>query len=219
MPDAPLANSPRSALEHRTNFLLSLLVVAGIVAVAYTDLVVQSHVSLGYLFLSSLGLQRPGAPAALHAGSCGAVHYAAGPAGAVPARRLGFPGAESGDVRRLPYTNAGHEPPFLFRPRTGEVIWLDKGGLVLGLLPEAQYESATLAVEPGDLLVLYTDGVSDTENEGGEAFTRRRLPGLVASLGPRSAAEVVEAIHRAVAEFRRSCPQGDDTTVIVLRLL
>ena len=119
----------------------------------------------------------------------------------------------------LEYTNAGHEPPFLFRARTGEVIWLDKGGLVLGLLPEARYESATVALEPGDLLVLYTDGVSDTENERGEAFTRRRLPGLVASLAGPSAAEVVEAIHRAGAEFRGSRPLQDDTTVIVLRLL
>jgi Stage II sporulation protein E (SpoIIE) len=84
-------------------------------------------------------------------------------------------------TRRLCYINAGHQPPLLWRSSTGEVVWLEKGGPVMGLLPDVHFETGSVELLPRDLLVLYTDGLVETHNAAGEEFSRDRLLAVAAS--------------------------------------
>jgi serine phosphatase RsbU (regulator of sigma subunit) len=116
----------------------------------------------------------------------------------------------------LTYVNAGHLPGLLV-DGAGEVRWLSGGGTPVGLVPEATYESHTLALAPDDLLVLCTDGIWEAENETGEEFGRERLARAVLGARERPAPEVVGVIRDEWARFRGGAEATDDTTVIALR--
>ena len=81
------------------------------------------------------------------------------------------------DSRALTYTNAGHLPPLLFS--NGDVVKLDSNGTVVGAFPFAKYDESCLAINIGDLLVCYTDGITEPENAYGEMFGEERLIELV----------------------------------------
>ncbi|HTF44925.1 MAG TPA: PP2C family protein-serine/threonine phosphatase, partial [Terriglobales bacterium] len=68
----------------------------------------------------------------------------------------------------LEYANAGHLPPLLFHRATGEIEWLETGGMVIGLFPAAEYQCGQAWLHPGDILILYTDGVTEATNAAGE---------------------------------------------------
>ncbi len=116
----------------------------------------------------------------------------------------------------LTYVNAGHLPGLLV-DNGGEVRWLSGGGTPVGLIPKASYESHTLPLTGDDLLVLYTDGVWEAENEAGEEFGRERLARAVLAARDRPAREVVQAVRGEWARFRGGADAADDTTVIALR--
>jgi sigma-B regulation protein RsbU (phosphoserine phosphatase) len=118
----------------------------------------------------------------------------------------------------LVYTNAGHNPPLLVRAKGG-FDQLEGGGMILGILPMAAYQESRVRMEPGDALVLYSDGVTEAVNPADEDFGEQRLAELVASLKDRPAKEIVEAIHTAVAQFTQGAPPADDITVVVARRL
>jgi sigma-B regulation protein RsbU (phosphoserine phosphatase) len=113
------------------------------------------------------------------------------------------------------YTNAGHNPPFALR-RDGTLIELTEGGMVLGLFAEAQYESRTIKLEPGDHLVLYTDGVLEALNTAGEEFGEERLRSLLQENRHNSSTAILGKVHEALAAFSADAPQHDDITVMVL---
>jgi serine phosphatase RsbU (regulator of sigma subunit) len=115
----------------------------------------------------------------------------------------------------LVYCNAGHNPPLL--RCSGGFLELERGGLVLGPIPGARYESDQVTLEPGDLLVMYTDGVVDRENGRGEDFGTDRLRQVVEESADRSAGELVGAVFDAVDRFARGAPQLDDMSVVVVR--
>jgi serine phosphatase RsbU (regulator of sigma subunit) len=123
------------------------------------------------------------------------------------------------DLKRatLTYVNAGHLPGLLV-DGGGGVRWLSGGGTPVGLVPEAPYESHVLALAPDDLLVLYTDGIWEAENESGEEFGRERLADAVLGAHQGSAEEVVQAVRSAWSRFRGGVDPLDDTTVIALRI-
>lgn len=121
--------------------------------------------------------------------------------------------------RRLEYTSAGHPPPLLFRSATEEVLWLGRGGTVVGLLPEVAFENAVVDLKPGDILVLYTDGVTEAWSESDEAYSRGRLLELVSAHRDATAASLLRAIGRSLVEFRGARAVEDDATVIVVRVL
>jgi serine phosphatase RsbU (regulator of sigma subunit) len=121
--------------------------------------------------------------------------------------------------RRLEYTNAGHPPPLLFRSASEEVLWLGRGGTVVGLLPEVAYENAVVDLKPGDILVIYTDGVTEAWSESDEAYSRGRLLELVATHREGTAAALLRAIGRSLLEFRGAHAVEDDATIIVVRVL
>jgi len=116
----------------------------------------------------------------------------------------------------LVFCNAGHNPPIMMRA-DGETKLLDGGGVMLGILPMFKYQEFREQMQPGDVLVLYTDGVTEAESPAGEEFGDQKLIDLVAALRHRPAAEIVDAIHNAVFTFAEGAPQGDDITVVVAR--
>ena len=119
-------------------------------------------------------------------------------------------------ARTLRYCNAGHLPTFLLAP--AEAVHLDKGGMVLGIIEEYEYEEGTVNV-PGDaLLIGYSDGLIEPENVYGEEFGIPRLEQAairVQALKPR---EVCESLMATVEEWAGTPEQADDMTVIAARL-
>ena len=116
----------------------------------------------------------------------------------------------------LVYTNAGHNPPLMIRA-AGGFDRLGGGGVILGILPMAGYQETRVKMEPGDVLVLFSDGVTEAATPVDEDFGEERLAALVAAMRDRPAAEIVEAIDTAVTEFTEGAPAADDITVVVAR--
>jgi len=129
-----------------------------------------------------------------------------------------FLGVFDATGRRFVYANAGHQPVLHFGGGHGEVGWLRSGGAAVGLIPDVDYETAETAFEPGDLFVFYTDGITEAEDSAGRDFGYDHLEAVVRDNRDRSAAEVVEAVHRAVERFRGPDQPADDATVIVVRI-
>jgi serine phosphatase RsbU (regulator of sigma subunit) len=123
-------------------------------------------------------------------------------------------------TRMLQYVNAGHNPPVLMQSRTCESVQLDEaGGPILGILSDAHYSEASLALERGDILTLFTDGVTEQENAEGEEFAVDRLNQVICREERGSAAEVVAHISEAVSAFAGEKEQADDLTIVVLKVL
>ena len=119
----------------------------------------------------------------------------------------------------LIFANAGHTPPLLLRAADGQMQLLRKHGLILGVLPAIALEDDRVALAPGDVLIIYTDGVLDAINLNEESFEMARLQAVVQAHQAQSAAEIAEAIKVAVREFVGSAPQFDDLTLIVVKRL
>jgi serine phosphatase RsbU (regulator of sigma subunit) len=123
----------------------------------------------------------------------------------------------------LVYTNAGHNPPVIVRaapkPDGPGFDLLKGGGVILGILPMATYQEYRVTMERGDVLVLFSDGVTEAANPNDDEYGEDRLAALVGSMRDRPVAEIVDAIHVAVTEFTEGAPAADDITVVVARRL
>jgi len=117
---------------------------------------------------------------------------------------------------RLHYANCGHCPPLLLRAG-GELEWLHSTATVIGLFPEIACESADAAFEPGDTLVVYSDGISEVETNDGDCFGTERLAETVELLGGLPVPQLAEAIMRRALDFSRG-EQQDDMTLVVARV-
>lgn len=116
----------------------------------------------------------------------------------------------------LTYINAGHNAPILQRDN-GSVDRLQLGGVPLGITPDAHYECGTAALQPGDVLVIFTDGLVEAVNFGDEEYGEERLlTGLLVNR-KHSATEIVTRMMRAVDSFVGMTPQHDDMTGVVIR--
>jgi len=121
------------------------------------------------------------------------------------------------DTGQLRYVRAGHDPPILVSA-AGDVERLADGGLVLGLMPEVGYEEKSRTLQPGDLLCLYTDGVTEARNQSDDEFEPERLERLLKENRHRRASEIGATILEAVESFtQRSC-QADDLTLVILKV-
>ncbi len=118
-------------------------------------------------------------------------------------------------VHRLHYCNAGHEFPLLLRA-DGSGIQLEQGGVGLGMLEDFPFEEETVEFGRGDLLVMYTDGVTEAMNRRDEQFGRDRLTVLVRESRNHSAASTVRTILEAVSDYRKETPQSDDITLVAV---
>ena len=117
---------------------------------------------------------------------------------------------------RLELANAGHCAPALVRA-SGEVTMLDSGGPVLGLLPFGSWDVETITLEPGDSLVIYSDGVSESTSFTGEDFGTRGVASTLATVAGRPPAEMAQALLDASVQFRDGRPAGDDVSLLVVR--
>ncbi len=119
----------------------------------------------------------------------------------------------------LLYANAGHNLPLLYRAETSVVERLPKGAMALGVLPDIQYEDHIIEILPGDMLLLYTDGVCDTLSDTGEDFGETRLRDTTLVYGDSSAAELLQGIDQILDDFRQDTPLTDDITLLVVHRL
>ena len=120
-----------------------------------------------------------------------------------------------GSKGELTYCNAGHNPPMVFG-KNG-VQRLEKGGLILGLFEHATFEEGTATLEAGDLLVAFSDGVTEALSTEGEEYGEQRLLDCVAANREKSVPELLDSIFASVREFTAGAVQSDDVTALVLR--
>ncbi|PYT20749.1 MAG: hypothetical protein DMG57_41195 [Acidobacteria bacterium] len=121
--------------------------------------------------------------------------------------------AGSGD---LVYCSAGHNPPLLVRAK-GKLEWLDFGNMPLGIIPATKYEETRERLSPGDVLVIYSDGVTDATNPQDEEFGEQRLAAVVSEHRTETSGCILEAVNAAIAQWAAGTPLPDDLTLIVAR--
>jgi sigma-B regulation protein RsbU (phosphoserine phosphatase) len=124
-------------------------------------------------------------------------------------------------ARRLECVNAGHNPPILLRngpDGTAQTLRLEADGPVVGLLPLAPYTEQSMSLMPGDVLLLYTDGISEAMTHEDEEWGEERLIAAAEKVKGKSAAEILRAIFNAADAFTAGAPQHDDMTLLVLKL-
>ena len=122
---------------------------------------------------------------------------------------------------KFDYVNAGHNPPILFHAVDGcwSVARLEVGGAVVGLLPSFPYQQAAVALAPGDILVAYTDGISEAMNEDQEEWGEPRLIRTIQSCKGLPAQQILDIVFTAADAFVSGAKQSDDMTLVVLRVL
>jgi len=117
----------------------------------------------------------------------------------------------------LTYARAGHNLPLLWRHSESRMDALRAKGMALGVLEDITLEERTATMEPGDVLVLYTDGVTESINEQMEDFGERRLGEMIAQASTKPCNDIVKTIHAAVSEFVGNQPQFDDYTLVAIK--
>jgi phosphoserine phosphatase RsbU/P len=128
-----------------------------------------------------------------------------------------FWGVLDTEGRQLHYVNAGHNPPMLIR-KNGTVKKLEDGGLILGIMKNiAPYIEGSCEFEPGDVLLMYTDGVSEAMNPENMDFSEEALERVAKGARSYSAKEIISTIQRALEVHTKGSPQSDDITMLVLK--
>jgi sigma-B regulation protein RsbU (phosphoserine phosphatase) len=131
-----------------------------------------------------------------------------------------FYGVFDGAARTLRYVNAGHNPPVVLR-RSGSIDWLETGGAPVGMFQDSNYDEGVVQLEPGDLVITYTDGVIEAANPSGEEWGVQGLLKATAAWARQcaeDAEDLVRSIFSSMDDFSRG-RQTDDATVAVLRVL
>ena len=123
-------------------------------------------------------------------------------------------------TRTLRYVNAGHTPPIVLR-RDGSIDTLETGGAPVGMFPDSSYEEGVAQLDPSDVVITYTDGVIEAENQSGEEWGVQGLLNAAAARarqGDENAEQLVRSIFNSMDDFSQGC-QMDDATLAVLRVL
>lgn len=127
---------------------------------------------------------------------------------------VGYLRPETGEFA---YASAGHNPPMHYRAATGEIAYLEVSGVALGVFREAAFENGSCEIARGDVVVLYTDGVTEAINHADEEFGEQRLAAVIGEVAERGAQEIASAIVKAVALFTQGRGVFDDETLLVLK--
>jgi phosphoserine phosphatase RsbU/P len=120
--------------------------------------------------------------------------------------------------RRFTYSNAGHHPGIVFRP-DGKRRYLKSGGMVLGIFDAVSYNEQFIDLVPGDLLLLYTDGLVEADNRDGEMYGRNRLEKFVADNKSLDSRALCDALYADVSSFTDAARPSDDTTIVIAKIL
>jgi sigma-B regulation protein RsbU (phosphoserine phosphatase) len=128
-----------------------------------------------------------------------------------------FYGALDPATGTLTYCNAGHNPPILLSAQEESVVqMLSRTGMALGVVEDTNWEQGVVQLAPGDTLVLYTDGVTDAQDQQGAFFGQERLQEVAQANRLRSAHEVQEALMAAVREFVGDATRFDDVALVIV---
>jgi len=114
------------------------------------------------------------------------------------------------------FISAGHNPAYLFRSATGKIEELASDSLILGLFDFASYPSRTLHLDKGDILVVYSDGLTDAQNQQEEMFGEERLLQIIRQEAPSGSPAIEQRFLKAIEEFTQGMPQTDDITFVVV---
>ncbi len=115
------------------------------------------------------------------------------------------------------YVNAGHNPPFIVRA-DGTIERLSVGGIILGIMKTLlPYEEGNVKLNPGDSVILFTDGVSEAMDKNGIDYTEERLEAFIKTLQGKSASSTLESIKNEIQRYASGAPQSDDITLVVFR--
>jgi serine phosphatase RsbU (regulator of sigma subunit) len=117
----------------------------------------------------------------------------------------------------LTYVNAGHNPPLVYRARSGSIASLRAGGIALGVIDEIELHEEQITLEPGDLVVLYTDGVTEAINDRYEEFGLERMAQVLFQNAAESAGCLIDRLNEARGKFVGDQPPFDDAALIVVR--
>lgn len=126
-------------------------------------------------------------------------------------------GALDPERARLEYVAAGHVPPVVYRAESKEVEWLHEGDMALGIEPSVAYKSGKISLDPGDMLVLYTDGVTEASRLG-RPFGQGKFSDIVGEYGVGTPGELVQAIRRSVEMWSFGSELRDDLALIVCQV-
>ena len=115
------------------------------------------------------------------------------------------------------YVNAGHNPPLLIRK--GKIIKLEKGGIILGVMKTLRpYISETVELKKDDVIIMFTDGISEAKNINDEEFSDERLEKFVVEITNKPASEILAAIRNEVQKFTYGAVQSDDITLMIVKV-
>ncbi|MEW6410037.1 MAG: GAF domain-containing SpoIIE family protein phosphatase, partial [Nitrospirota bacterium] len=117
--------------------------------------------------------------------------------------------------RRLVYSNAGHNPPLLYNVNRGEYRYIEMEGTAIGVMDGIEFEEDSIDMQKDDLLVLYTDGITEAINPQEDEFGLDRMIDVLKNKGRNPARDIVENIEKAVDTFASGQPQFDDMTLMV----
>jgi len=117
---------------------------------------------------------------------------------------------------RVTHVNAGHNPPFVIR-NDGSVETIVAKGLPVGVLDDSSYKEGEVTLQEGDLLVMYSDGVPETQNTEDDEYGEDRFEQLLVRLRTEPLPEIMAALQQELAEFRGEAPVGDDVTLLLIR--
>src|SRR5262249_44142661 len=128
-------------------------------------------------------------------------------------------------TQQLAYVNAGHNPPFLFRANDSAARFvedngfkkLEAGGMFVGMFDHLSYDQEVIQMQPGDVLIAFTDGLSEAQNKDGEEFGEGQIQEALAETAQLSVNEIRDEILRRVKTWCEGAPQYDDLTFIVLK--
>jgi len=120
--------------------------------------------------------------------------------------------------RLLSYVNAGHNPPLLVRGNPPVAQMIEGKGIALGVIGEIESRTNTLPLRPGDLILLYTDGITEAFNERDDCYGEDRMIAVVTGNRSRPLPEIRDALLEDIRQFAGSAPQSDDITFILIRV-
>lgn len=115
------------------------------------------------------------------------------------------------------HVNAGHNPPLMYRSAANSVEYLPRGGRAVGWFPDNPLTELEIIMQPGDMIVYYTDGLTEAENPRGEDYGEGRLAQIVLAHADKSAYEIRDIINEDVERFCEGLPPFDDVTMMVVR--
>jgi sigma-B regulation protein RsbU (phosphoserine phosphatase) len=127
-----------------------------------------------------------------------------------------FYGILDAEHHRFSYSNAGHDHPLVLRSGH-EPLRLDQGGIPLAMMEESSYDEETVEVQPGDLIVMYSDGITEAMNAAEEQFTEKRVAEVLRQHQHEDPEQLLESLVTAAKEHAGATPQSDDMTVVVVK--